>query len=271
MRLSRDEYIGAGAGAAGRTDKPDHHGVDQQRLNDTRHAQRASSDLAASMIPDTTDRSLSPAHQKALQRAFVMLERQNFAARLADYAGQPMDRVLRTMPKQASAGDAWSWRSARSSRPRGDRRRRHLSSLLAGINGGISGFFGLAALPIELPVTTTLMLRAIADTARPSGRRSVAAGSATRLRRGLRARRRRFRKPNGYRPLFVARAPEQTCRRRVGLSYRTRRRARLGAGRQRLADRDRVPVRGDRLRAVRRERVAGSRRRWGEPPSTLFS
>ena len=44
-----------------------------------------------------------------------------------------------------------------------------MASLLAAINGGVSGFFGLAALPIELPVTTTLMLRAIADTARHQG------------------------------------------------------------------------------------------------------
>jgi EcsC protein family len=44
-----------------------------------------------------------------------------------------------------------------------------MSSLIAGINGGLSGFFGLAALPIELPVTTTLMLRTIADTARHQG------------------------------------------------------------------------------------------------------
>ena len=43
------------------------------------------------------------------------------------------------------------------------------SSVLAGLSGGISGFFGFAALPIELPVTTTLMLRAIADIARHNG------------------------------------------------------------------------------------------------------
>jgi hypothetical protein len=43
------------------------------------------------------------------------------------------------------------------------------ASLLAGISGGVSGFFGLAALPIELPVTTTLMLRSIADIARHQG------------------------------------------------------------------------------------------------------
>ena len=41
--------------------------------------------------------------------------------------------------------------------------------MLAGLSGGVSGFFGIAALPIELPVTTTLMLRAIADIARHQG------------------------------------------------------------------------------------------------------
>ncbi|MGB8278978.1 MAG: EcsC family protein [Methylovirgula sp.] len=41
--------------------------------------------------------------------------------------------------------------------------------LIAGLAGGVSGFAGLAALPIELPITTTNMLRAIADIARAEG------------------------------------------------------------------------------------------------------
>jgi hypothetical protein len=41
--------------------------------------------------------------------------------------------------------------------------------MLAGVTGGVSGLFGTAALPLELPVTTTLMLRAIADIARHHG------------------------------------------------------------------------------------------------------
>ena len=56
------------------------------------------------MIPANWPSPLSPSHQRALQRAFVRLERQNFAARLADYAGQPVDRVLRAMPTLASQG-----------------------------------------------------------------------------------------------------------------------------------------------------------------------
>src|SRR5262249_55783318 len=46
---------------------------------------------------------------------------------------------------------------------------KQLSSLLAGMTGGISGFVGFAALPIELPMTTTIMLRSIAETARYYG------------------------------------------------------------------------------------------------------
>src|SRR5262249_60281564 len=41
--------------------------------------------------------------------------------------------------------------------------------LAAGLGGGGGGFFGFAPLPSELPMNTTLMLRAIADTARHNG------------------------------------------------------------------------------------------------------
>jgi hypothetical protein len=131
------------------------------------------------MIAAAGEGSLSPAHQKALRRAFNLLERQNFAAQLADHAGRPLERLLRLMPKAASAGLNRAIEAAilqslnlaiRSIEPASKRRpATGLSSLLAGINGGVSGFFGFAALPIELPLTTTLMLRSIADTARHHG------------------------------------------------------------------------------------------------------
>ena len=161
-------------------DQPGDDRLDLQRRGDFSDAPSASFDRAASTIPETTERPLSPAHQRDLHRAFIMLERQNFAAWLADYAGQPIDRVLSMMPGQASAGLNRAIEAAilrclelaiSSIEPKEKRRARagHFSSLLVGVNGGISGFFGLAALPIELPVTTMLMLRAIADTARHQG------------------------------------------------------------------------------------------------------
>ena len=56
------------------------------------------------MMAVATGRSLSPRHQKALQRAFFLLERQNFAARLADYAGQPVAVLEATLAGCALLG-----------------------------------------------------------------------------------------------------------------------------------------------------------------------
>ena len=43
------------------------------------------------------------------------------------------------------------------------------STAIAGVTGGVSGFFGMPALVVELPLTTTIMLRTIADIARHNG------------------------------------------------------------------------------------------------------
>jgi hypothetical protein len=123
--------------------------------------------------------ALLPADQEALRRAVRNLENHHFAAQLADYAGKPIARMMRLMPKAAShrfnkivegailqcLGVAIGSIESQSKLPPA----RRTASFLAGLSGGVSGFFGLAALPIELPVTTTLMLRAIADIARHHG------------------------------------------------------------------------------------------------------
>jgi hypothetical protein len=134
--------------------------------------------MAALTLPQVDD-PLLPVHRKALQRAIVLLEYPNFAARLAEYAGQPIDSILRRMPKAANARLNRALEAAilkslnlaiRSIEPTSKRLPSvQRASLLAGITGGVSGFFGSAVLAIELPVTTTLMLRAIADLARHNG------------------------------------------------------------------------------------------------------
>ncbi|MEW6438494.1 MAG: EcsC family protein [Pseudomonadota bacterium] len=123
--------------------------------------------------------SIAPEHQKALQIARTYLERPDFAARLAEYAGRPVEHIFRVMPRVANARLNKAVETTILSclklaigslreRPR-RRPASRTSSVLAGINGGVSGFFGLAALPVELPLTTTLMLREIADIARHHG------------------------------------------------------------------------------------------------------
>jgi hypothetical protein len=56
----------------------------------------------AALIQAPVDDPLSPVHRRALQRAVVLLENPNFAARVAEYAGQPIDSVLRRLPKAAN-------------------------------------------------------------------------------------------------------------------------------------------------------------------------
>jgi len=131
------------------------------------------------MMPASAPGLLAPLDQKALERAFALLENPDFAARLAEYAGQPVRRAMRVMPRPASdrlnrAAEAAIMKclelATRSIRPASRRKPTMLlSSVLAGISGGVGGAFGIAALPVELPLTTTLMLRAIAAIARHHG------------------------------------------------------------------------------------------------------
>ncbi|HEX4410860.1 MAG TPA: EcsC family protein [Xanthobacteraceae bacterium] len=123
--------------------------------------------------------TLLPSELKALRRAVLELENQDFAGQLADYAGKPIERVMRWMPKAATSrinkvvetailnclNVAVSSIEPQSKAPPAQR----AAAVLAGLSGGVSGFFGLAALPVELPVTATIMLRSIADIARHNG------------------------------------------------------------------------------------------------------
>jgi hypothetical protein len=123
--------------------------------------------------------SMEPQHFDALAAAAATLENPNLAARIADYAGAPLNRVLALLPKAADKGlakatEAAMLRCLRTAiRTLDDKEERRpkpwLSSMAAGVTGGVSGLVGIAALPIELPVTTTLMLRSVAAIARHKG------------------------------------------------------------------------------------------------------
>ena len=122
---------------------------------------------------------LSQIDDTALKQAVKSLENPNFAARLADYAGIPVNRVLGILPKVANNQLGALVRSAvmKSLDVAIDTLEDEppptpaiwFSSFLAGVTGGVSGLVGFAALPVELPLTTTFMLRAIAAIARHEG------------------------------------------------------------------------------------------------------
>src|SRR3984885_8435737 len=117
--------------------------------------------------------SIAPADHAALKNAVKYLEGRNFAAKLADYAGVPFNRVLGVLPKAVNKQLSGLVRSAvmkglevavdtlDDKPPRSPAM--GFSSFLAGVTGGVSGLFGFGALAFELPLATPLMLRAIAE------------------------------------------------------------------------------------------------------------
>src|SRR5438876_1944317 len=121
---------------------------------------------------------LSAADQAALAAAVRRLERPSLAGRLAALAGKPVGLIQRVLPAAASTAVATVAKHAleraldvalfslKNRRLSGGRK---FHSGLACTSGAIGGAFGLPALAVELPVTTTIMLRAIAAIAREEG------------------------------------------------------------------------------------------------------
>ena len=114
----------------------------------------------------------------ALNAAVVRLEQPSFAGRVAALAGRPAGLLQRALPAPAATVVAKATGRAleraldialfslRDTRLSGGRA---LHSSLACASGAIGGTFGLAALAVELPVSTTIMLRAIAAIAQKEG------------------------------------------------------------------------------------------------------
>jgi hypothetical protein len=115
----------------------------------------------------------------ALARAREILESPGLAMRLASQLGRPIDWGLARLPDRARGLVASATRAAleralavavhtldrRQARPAADWL--HRAAVLA--TGAAGGAFGLAGLPVELPVSTVVMLRSVADHARAQG------------------------------------------------------------------------------------------------------
>ncbi|MCP5373708.1 MAG: EcsC family protein [Hyphomicrobiales bacterium] len=115
-----------------------------------------------------------------LSMAYEALEHPSFAARLSSLIGLPLEQALKLMPRRwqaglhraAEAAVARATEVAISSLGEGDAgrpARSRLHQVLAMGAGAAGGALGLPGLVAELPVTTVLMLRAIADIARSHG------------------------------------------------------------------------------------------------------
>lgn len=114
-----------------------------------------------------------------LRAAVGQLEHPGLIARLSDLAGTPIDVVIDSLPAGAGARVERVTRTALEAalrvavgtigRSPREKPRNTVHTVAAGVAGAVGGAFGLASLAVELPVTTTIILRSVADVARSQG------------------------------------------------------------------------------------------------------
>ena len=126
---------------------------------------------------------LSLADREALLEAKLVLEHPGLLARAAELLGHPIERGLANLPPTVQQIIAKATETTlrlglnfavaslhRTGRPVAMRRAALVWHRVAGgVAGAAGGFFGLLALPAELPISTLIILRAIADVARSEG------------------------------------------------------------------------------------------------------
>jgi hypothetical protein len=121
---------------------------------------------------------ISPADVEELRAAKKILENPGITAKLTNLVGTPIEKGLVLLPGDwrnkvnVATRDALMTAlkgalltmgtSAKEASPRWHK-------FAAALSGGIGGAFGLPALIVELPVSTTIMLRSIADIGRSHG------------------------------------------------------------------------------------------------------
>src|SRR5215212_11010985 len=122
--------------------------------------------------------ALSEEDREALKRAVKALEATSFAARLSAVAGRPIELLGQALPQAVSetvsrAAQVALTRAMRyalktipneSAAPEA-----RLHRALAALSGAMGGALGISAVLVELPISTTIMLRAIARIAQSEG------------------------------------------------------------------------------------------------------
>ncbi len=121
---------------------------------------------------------MTPEDSATLAKAVQLLEHPGFAARLANTVGKPVDLIGDALPTTVrhtiSTATAKALQAAlkvalRTMQSTPHSRSKLVHKALATASGAAGGAFGLVTLPIELPVSTIIMLRSIAEIARSEG------------------------------------------------------------------------------------------------------
>src|SRR6267143_2316258 len=124
---------------------------------------------------------LSYEDQEALQYAKALLENPGLAAKITGLIGMPIEKALKLLPeKWAKVVNEATRESVETAlqaalltlddKPQPNSWE-FLHKLAVAATGAGGGAFGLLGLPVELPLSTTIMLRSIADIARSEGER----------------------------------------------------------------------------------------------------
>ncbi len=117
--------------------------------------------------------------RKELQVAKNLLENPGVAAKVTSFIGTPIEKGLALLPESwnKNIGEVTQAALLKASEAAiftmkdipGEESSNIWHKLGVAVSGGVGGFFGIAALSIELPVSTSIMLRSIADVARSEG------------------------------------------------------------------------------------------------------
>jgi hypothetical protein len=123
--------------------------------------------------------SLSAPDLAELRHAKQLLEHPGLAAKIASALGAPLDKGFALLPAKWAqavhkASEAALMKALDAAvKSLGDKPKlsssERMHKLAAAVSGAAGGAFGLAALAIELPISTTIMLRSIADIAKSEG------------------------------------------------------------------------------------------------------
>ena len=126
-----------------------------------------------------SENNLSETELYQLKEAKKKLENPAFLMELSNIVGKPMEKIFGYLPESFQENVSKATRSVLlkslnmliyNMQGKGSLKPNNmLHRILVTGTGAAGGFFGLAALAVELPVTTAIMLRSIADIARTKG------------------------------------------------------------------------------------------------------
>ena len=122
---------------------------------------------------------LAENHRRELLQAMLILENPGIAAKITNLIGAPIEKGLKLLPEswKIKIGDVTQVALLKAANAAiftmNDKPYAVTSNWWhkfgVTVSGGVGGFFGLPALAIELPISTTIMLRSIAEIARAEG------------------------------------------------------------------------------------------------------